>query len=364
MDRINTIERMPIEILDIIFSYLPASSLIICRQVCSRWMPLVEKMMIPNFRLRLTDQHSAHRLATDVKSRWLFHLQHRLFVCTGRNWLKTPAWQQWYSLPCTDVLSVNIHCCCRTIGGWNQPRVCILNRDWTAYLELKQFNLVVYPAPAGPIMSDLVDQVNENALEAWTNGGHTFYNWPLRGQHTADVPVPENQETFPLLTLPHVEKCTLAMNTANPDNALPAWEEYNLNFGMLFNKRILVPRIVELKSFTGWFWVAHSQLILNFERHILRALANIYPIKPHTRHITLYFTPSYPSWPTSCTHTQKSPLVCGLSSNTCWQCYHSTATEREQHLQLVARARLQYDTILVLRAATRDNLSKALRVLD
>ena len=140
-------------------------------------------------------------------------------------------------------------------------------------------------------------------LEAWTNGGHTFYNWPLRGQHTADVPVPENQETFPLLTLPHVEKCTLAMNTANPDNALPAWEEYNLNFGMLFNKRILVPRIVKLKSFTGWFWVAHSQLILNFERHILRALANIYPIKPHTRHITLYFTPSYPSWPTSCTHT-------------------------------------------------------------
>ena len=368
-------EQMPNELLAMLFAYLPAQTLLVCRQVCWRWMEHAKSPMNSRFRLRLTSRHAAHLLATEPHTRWLFHLQHRVFVCTGNNWSKTPAWHQWFGLPySSEVLSVNVLCSCRTIGGWSQPRVCILNRDWTAYVNLKQFNLLAYPAPAGPVMADAVDQVDDPSIWgwpapglAWLQGvaGASFLTWPLRSYYQAsDVGVPENPRTFPLLTLPQLEHCTLAMDTVNPDNVLPSWEAYNLNFGRLFTTSRLLPRIAQLKSFTGWYWVYSSHLIIHYERQLLAALATSYPQHPHPRHITLYFTPSNPSWPACCPDTRKTPLVCGLAADFCSRCYHNTHYERAQHRQHQARARAEFDTVLVLRAGTRANLFKSLHYVD
>lgn len=368
MDCVST--HLPPEVLRHIFGYVTGQSLLDCRQVCKVWKDVLTSLphFHGQFRLRMTDGIAANRLANNPHSRWTLQLQYRTFVCMGINWSPVNC----FSLPFSDnVRGLTIECCCRTIGGWSAglARTCILNFDgWKTYTRLEQFNLLVYPAPyvrAENRGGDIVDpfEMEEIGLGWYTSPSP--HNWPQRFYFpSAYVPVPEKVETFPLLILDKIKHCTLIMDTINPDNALNSREAYNLTFENMFNMNLLLERIGQLTTFTGWFWANSTEAILNFEKLTVQALRNS-PRTSEQRVFNLYFTPSILCFPTVCPITRQLPLLCALSSAApvvgCHCHVHTSSTgARDEHFNLLSEAQIVCGTIINLRAGTRENLMRSL----
>ena len=337
--------RLPLELFHLILTHCSPTTLLVGRQVCSLWQNAVSssRHLHRHFRLRLIDGTATLRLAADVRQRWLFQLQHRTFICMGYNWQSDGQ-----TLPySSQVHSLTIDCCCRTISDGSRPRSCLLNHSWTDYSHLVEFNLILYPAhEAGADVS------------TWYYAGSLTHcpqriEWPA-ASHT----VPEKVDTFPLLALPQIQHCVLAMDSINPDYDENSWEGYNLNFGRMYNMSLLFDRIAQLTTFTGWFWVLDSPVIVEFERKLVQALSST---TDKQRVFNLYFTPSNPLWPTSCQQTQQVPLICALTAASVrCGCRHLTTKIRQAHYDLASEAQLHHTT-LKLKAGTRSNLTKSLK---
>ena len=366
---------LPPEILRHIFGYLTGQSLLDSRQVSQLWRDVITSLphFHAQFRLRMTDGTAANRLANNPHSRWALQLQYRTFVCIGINW--SPG--ECFSLPFNDnVRGLVIECCCRTRGGWGADlaRSCILNFDgWKAYTRLEQFNLLVYPAPyirEENREEDIVDPFEMNDVGLGWFTSPSPHNWPQRYYFPAAyVSVPEKVETFPLLIHPQIQHCTLIMDTINPDCDFNSWEAYNLTFEKLFNMDMMMERIGQLTTFTGWFWANSTASILNFERITVQALSQAETRNPHPRRgqrvFNLYFTPSISLGTTACLTSRKLKLLCALSSATTpigCACYATTSADgsRDEHFNLLREAQLTCGTIINLRAGTRENLMRSL----
>ena len=345
----NVFSRLPLELFHRILRACSPETLLICRQVCTLWQNVVSSSLHlhQHFRLRLIDGNATLRLAANPHTRWLFQLKHRTFICMGHNW-----WLDNKTLPYSSgVHSLTIDCCCRTSREWRRPRTCLLNHSWTDYSCLVEFNLVLYPAPS-----------ERSEIDTWFYAGSL-----INGVQRFDLPaavnsVPENVDTFPLLALPQIQHCVLAMDSINPDDDVNGWVVYNQNFGRMYNMTLLVNRIAQLTTFTGWFWAVDSQVIIEFERKLVQAL------QPSTsnkqRVFNLYFTPSRPVWPTSCSKTRKLPLVCALTAASvhCGCYYFTTQTKaRRDHYDLARKALIHSGCLINLKAGTRNNLAKSLK---
>lgn len=341
--------RLPLELFHLILTNCSPQTLLVCRQVCTLWQDAVSSSnhLHQHFSLRLIDGNATLWLAADPRTRWLFQLKHRTFICMGYNW-----WADNKTLPYSSgVHSLTIDCCCRTISEWRRPRSCLLNHSWTDYSHLVEFNLVLYPPP-------------EERSSTWFYAG-SLIDQPQRFDLPAAVnSVPENVDTFPLLALPQIQHCVLAMDSINPDNDLNSWEGYNLNFGRVYNMSLLIDRIAQLTSFTGWFWAIDSQAIVEFERKLVQALQPVTSDKQ--RVFNLYFTPSSPLWPTTCQVTRKLPLICALTAASVrCHCYHFTnlTKTRHTHYDLASEALIHNKTLINIKAGTRrSNLAKSLKL--
>jgi hypothetical protein len=212
--------------------------------------------------------------------------------------------------------------------------------------------LVLYPAPS-----------ERSEIDTWFYAGSL-----INGVQRFDLPaavnsVPENVDTFPLLALPQIQHCVLAMDSINPDYDFNAWAVYNQNFGRMYNMTLLINRIAQLTTFTGWFWAVDSQVIIEFEKKLVQAL------QPSTtdkqRVFNLYFTPSRPVWPTACPKTHKLPLICALTAASvhCGCRYFTTLTKTRQiHYDLASEALIHSKCLINLKAGTRNNLAKSLKL--
>lgn len=346
----DALSRLPLELFHCILNQLSPQTLLICRQVCTKWENAVSSSLHlhQHFRLRLIDGSATLCLAANPHTRWLFQLKHRTFVCMGNNW-----WLDNKTLPYSSgVHSLTIDCCCHTIREWRRPRTCLLNHSWTDYSCLVEFNLVLYPAPS-----------ERSEIDTWFYAG-SLINWPQRFDLPAAVnSVPENVDTFPLLALPQIQHCVLAMDSINPDYDVNAWAVYNQNFGRMYNMTLLINRIAQLTTFTGWFWAVDSQVIVEFERKLVQALQPITTDKQ--RVFNLYFTPSRPVWPTTCPKTHKLPLICALTAASvrCGCRYFTTLTKaRQVHYDLASEALIRSGCLINLKAGTRNNLAKSLKL--
>ena len=343
--------RLPLELFHLVLTHCSPQTLLVCRQVCTLWQDVVSSShhLHQHFRLRLIDGNATLWLAADPHTRWLFQLKHRTLVCMGYNWSSDNK-----PLPYSrGVHSLTIDCCCRTISECRRPRSCLLNRSWTDYSHLVEFNLVLYPA---------VEERTEMSTW-WQASSHV--NPPQRFELPAVVnSVPENVDTFPLLALPQIQHCVLAMDNINPDYNLNAWEGYNLDFGRMYNMTLLIDRIAQLTTFTGWFWAIDSQVIIEFERKLVQALQPA-ATPDKQRVFNLYFTPSRPFWPTTCPLTHQLPLICALTAASVrCRCYSFTTQTktRRAHYDLASEALIHSQTVITLKAGTRSNLAKSLKL--